>query len=188
MRNAFGFLLRNAGGGIPTGPVAGDADEALLDSYSRAVVDAVDSVALPSCMSRSPAFARGGAPMARGRASSLARRAHLTNNHVIDGAREIAISTSDGRKFGARALGRDPDTDLAVLRGETGDAARGASPIQAVRPGQIAIAIGNPLSSRRLRPACQRVGRCCAPRTAGSSGIIQRRALTDPVACQFRGR
>ena len=47
----------------------------------------------------------------------------LTNNHVIDGAQSISLSQGDGQRFGARLIGRDPDTDIAVLRAETTGAA-----------------------------------------------------------------
>jgi S1-C subfamily serine protease len=71
----------------------------------------------------------------------------LTNNHVVEGASAIELATIDARHFPARVLGRDPDTDIAVLRAETSDrlpAARlGNSKL--VKAGQIAIAIGNPL-------------------------------------------
>jgi S1-C subfamily serine protease len=71
----------------------------------------------------------------------------LTNNHVIDGASRIMLTLADGRQFRARAIGRDQETDLAVLRGETAETLPPArlADSKRVRPGQIAIAIGNPL-------------------------------------------
>ena len=71
----------------------------------------------------------------------------LTNNHVIEGGSRIDLGLHDGRLFRGRLIGRDPDTDLAVLRGETTETLPSASlgDSKAVRPGQVAIAIGNPL-------------------------------------------
>ncbi len=70
----------------------------------------------------------------------------LTNNHVIEKADEIEVRLSDKRKFPATVVGRDPKTDLAVIKIE----AAGALPVaklgdsDKIRTGQWAIAIGNP--------------------------------------------
>jgi S1-C subfamily serine protease len=71
----------------------------------------------------------------------------LTNNHVVEGAASIELALTDGRRFAARALGRDPDTDIAVLRADTSDGLPAArlGNSKKLKAGQIAIAIGNPL-------------------------------------------
>jgi S1-C subfamily serine protease len=72
----------------------------------------------------------------------------LTNNHVVARAARIQATLSDGRSRLADLIGRDADTDLAVIRIDRGDgpalpwASFGDS--RAVRVGQVAIAIGNP--------------------------------------------
>jgi serine protease Do len=76
----------------------------------------------------------------------------LTNNHLIENAGEIEVRLSDKRKFKAKVAGRDPKTDLAVLRieGATGEfpvAELGDS--DALRIGQWAIAVGNPFGLDR---------------------------------------
>jgi len=74
----------------------------------------------------------------------------LTSNHVITPAEKIEVVLSDGRKFPARVVGRDPQTDLAVLKidapagvefvpAEAGDSDR-------LRVGEFVIAIGSPFS------------------------------------------
>ncbi len=40
----------------------------------------------------------------------------LTNNHVIDGAREVTVTLPDKREFQGKIVGTDPKTDLAVVK------------------------------------------------------------------------
>ncbi len=76
----------------------------------------------------------------------------LTNNHVVENADSVEVRLSDDRKFQATIVGRDPKTDLAVLKI---DASAGALPVAALgdsdrlRAGQWAIAIGNPFGLDR---------------------------------------
>ncbi len=70
----------------------------------------------------------------------------LTNNHVVRGADEIEVTLSDGREFEAEVVGHDPSTDVAVIKidgSELPTVRLGDS--DAVRVGDWAIAIGNPL-------------------------------------------
>jgi serine protease Do len=70
----------------------------------------------------------------------------LTNNHVVEGAQEITVTMSDQKEFKARVVGRDPKTDLAVIRidakGDFKAARLGNS--DALRVGDWIIAVGNP--------------------------------------------
>ncbi|HVX35014.1 MAG TPA: trypsin-like peptidase domain-containing protein [Hyphomicrobium sp.] len=123
-------------------------DAALMDAYSNAVVNVVDRVS-PAVVHVQVRGTRNGR-MSRGSGSGVIVSPDglvLTNNHVIDGAQNISLLQGDGQRFGARLVGRDPDTDLAVLRAETSERLRYArlADSKTLRPGQIAIAIGNPL-------------------------------------------
>lgn len=70
----------------------------------------------------------------------------LTNNHVIEGADEIEVAHNDGRKYKARVVGSDPESDLAVLRIPADHKlpviAFGSS--DSLRVGDVVLAIGNP--------------------------------------------
>ena len=116
-----------------------DAD--LLDSYSRAVIHAVEAVG--------PAVVK--IDVERGGGSGVVFTPDglvLTNSHVVHRTPRMAVTLPDGRRFRADLVGDDPETDLAVIRAEVAAgvslpwASLGDS--RAVRVGQIAIAIGNP--------------------------------------------
>ncbi len=69
----------------------------------------------------------------------------LTNNHVVAGANDITVALADGRNFKARVVARNDTSDLAVVKVNAKDlpvAELGDS--SALRPGDWAIAIGNP--------------------------------------------
>jgi serine protease Do len=71
----------------------------------------------------------------------------LTNNHLIEHANAIQVTTKDDRRFAARLIGRDRRTDIAVLQIGTGDAPLPALPFgdsDALQVGDFVVAIGNP--------------------------------------------
>jgi Do/DeqQ family serine protease len=69
----------------------------------------------------------------------------LTNHHVVEAADEIEVALVDGKKLKARAVGSDPETDLAVLQVEGGTVpAITFGDADALRVGDVVLAIGNP--------------------------------------------
>ena len=69
----------------------------------------------------------------------------LTNHHVIEAADEIEVATADGKKFKARVVGSDPDTDIAVLQVTTESLpAITFGNDDGLRAGDVVLAIGNP--------------------------------------------
>jgi serine protease Do len=71
----------------------------------------------------------------------------LTNNHVVGDATEIRVKLSDGREFGARVVGKDPPTDVALIQLEKAPhdlptVALGDS--DALEQGDFVLALGNP--------------------------------------------
>jgi S1-C subfamily serine protease len=70
----------------------------------------------------------------------------LTNAHVIGGADTVNVTLKDGRRFTGRVLGRDELTDVAVVRIQANNLpAVTIGNSDRLRPGEWAIAIGNPL-------------------------------------------
>ncbi len=138
-------------------------DQALLDAYSRAVIDVVDRVGpavvgLAVRASSPPSPARGGGKEGvRGGSGSGVVVAPdgliLTNSHVASAAgssgasSRIAVTTADGQDLHARLVGDDPDTDLALIRVDEA-VTLPAAPLgdsKRLKRGQLVIAIGNPL-------------------------------------------
>jgi serine protease Do len=70
----------------------------------------------------------------------------VTNNHVVDNATKIQVSLSDGRKFEAKVVGKDPRSDIALLQLQDPKnlTAIKMADSDALRVGDYTVAIGNP--------------------------------------------
>ncbi|HKC90272.1 MAG TPA: trypsin-like peptidase domain-containing protein [Candidatus Limnocylindria bacterium] len=116
-----------------------DPASALLDAYSQAVISVVERVS-PSVVN-----------VRRGRSGGsgviVAPDGYaLTNAHVVDGAREVAVTLDNGGELTAAVVGSDHATDLAVIRIlGSGLPAAELADTESLRVGQLVIAIGDPL-------------------------------------------
>ena len=94
----------------------------------------------------------GGAPIQRqfqslgsGVIVDAAKGYILTNNHVVEDADKITVTLNDGRNFTAKVVGKDPETDVAVLQIKAdGLIALSLGNSDALQVGDFVVAIGNP--------------------------------------------
>jgi S1-C subfamily serine protease len=121
-------------------------DGDLLDAYSRAVSGVVDAVG-PAVV-RVETHGRSGRRGGVGSGVIISPDGFvLTNSHVVQGNRDIRLATADGLNLGARLIGEDADTDLALLRVTSPQHLPAASlgDSKRLHRGQLVVAIGNPL-------------------------------------------
>ena len=127
----------------PSSAVGPGADAKLLDAYSQAVIQVVDTVG-PAVVLVAHSNGRRQGGLGSGVVISPDGFA-LTNSHVVGGQQRLTATTHDGDSLVAELVGDDPATDLALVRLASRDlpfAALGDS--SALRVGQLVIAMGNP--------------------------------------------
>jgi S1-C subfamily serine protease len=128
-------------------PAPPPEEAALLDAYSRAVIDVVETVS-PAVVRLDVRSAERGRQGGSGSGVIVSPDGLvLTNSHVAGGSARIRATTADGQNLTAQVVGDDPDTDLALVRinesvtlpfAPLGDSRQ-------LKRGQLVIAIGNPL-------------------------------------------
>jgi len=173
-------------------------EEEPLDAYSRAVIEAAERV--------SPSVAavevlRGGRPRGSGSAVAITPDGFLlTSAHVVAGGDRVRATFDDGRTLGAEIRGRDPLSDLAVLRTHDGElASADLGDASRLRVGQLVVAIGNPhgFGGSVTAGVVSALGRSL-PTRAGATmrvvdDVIQTDAALNPgnsggALCDSRGR
>src|ERR1700733_7900323 len=150
--------LRSARSAAPAAaPAAVPADDqALLDAYSRAVIDVVDRVGPAVVRLAVQAGSPGPTGNARGGTGSgvivapdglILTNSHVAGNNSAGGFSRSEVTTADGQDLHARLVGDDPDTDLALIRVDEPVTLPAASlgDSKLLKRGQLVIAIGNPL-------------------------------------------
>jgi len=167
----------------PAGPFAVDEDDsAVLDAYSMAVSAVADAL-IPSVASlrvtrQMGSWAAGGS----GSGVAFTPDGYLvTSAHVVAGTDRGTAAFVDGSEREFRVIGRDPLSDLAVVRADgevtparLGDAAR-------LRVGQLVVAIGNPLGFGGSVTAgvVSALGRSLAARDGRTSRMVENVIQTD---------
>lgn len=119
-------------------------NEAILDAYSMAVVNVVESVS-PAVVSLTGRAAEAN----RGSGSGFIVTADgyaVTNSHVVNGRRNLLAETNEGDRVDAEVIGDDPATDIALLKMGSRDLPHVViSDSTLLRVGQLVIAMGSPL-------------------------------------------
>jgi S1-C subfamily serine protease len=157
-----------------------------LDAYSAAVVGAVAQVG-PAVVS---VYVGGAAEAERARGGAGSGVVVtpdgylLTNEHVVQRVSEARVAFVDGRSVPAVVAGRDPATDLAVLRAQAGALpyAQLASS-QRLRAGQLVVAVGNPFGFESTVSAgvVSALGRSLRSRHGRLiEGVVQHTAALNP--------
>jgi len=130
------------------------ADSELLDSYSNTVVNVAKSVSKAVVHIKVKKVPQANSqkrnrqdPYGTGSGFIISTDGYIvTNNHVVSQTEQILVTLSDGREMEAKLIGQDPPTDIAVIKIYADNlhvVSFGNS--DELQPGQIAIAIGNPL-------------------------------------------
>ena len=192
LENVLDITPAPPAGVVPTAPPV--PDDELLDAYSRAVIGAAEKVSssvLNLEVHQPPEREQAAEPrvprQALGHGSGFIFTPDgfiLTNSHVVHSASKIEATLTDGRRFQADLVGDDPETDLAVVRIEASNlvpAFLGDS--QALRVGQLVIAIGNPYGFQCTVTAgvVSALGRSLRSRTGRLiSNVIQTDAALNP--------
>src|SRR5262245_43860186 len=162
-----------------------DSHEA-LDAYSHAVIGAVDHVG-PAVVSVYVGGTADEADRARGGAGSgvvvTPDGYVLTNEHVVQKATSARVAFVDGRSATAVVVGRDPATDLSVLRAQATGLPHASVLNATPRVGQLVVAVGNPLGFESTVSAgvVSALGRSLRSRHGRLiEGIVQHTAALNP--------
>ena len=109
----------------------------------------------------------------------------LTADHVVERDEDIKVLLGDGMEFTARLAGRDPGTDLAVLKLDLSAGTASATPAELVktpaRVGEFVMAIGRP-SKNGIEASFGTINAIGGPVRTGRGGMLERYIQTDVVS------
>ena len=105
----------------------------------------------------------------------------LTAGHVVEREEDIKILLGDGKELTARLVGRDPGTDLAVLKLDSASASPANLAKSPARVGQFVLALGRP-SSNGIETSFGTVNKIGGPVRTGRGGMLEQYIKTDIVS------
>ena len=105
----------------------------------------------------------------------------LTAGHVVEKEEDIRILFGDGSEAKARLIGRDPGTDLAVLKLDATSASPAAAAKNPARVGEFVLAIGRP-SENGIESSFGTVNKIGGPIRTGRGGMLEKYIKTDVVS------
>ena len=105
----------------------------------------------------------------------------LTAGHVVEKEEDIRILLHDGSEAKARLIGRDPGTDLAVLKLDSASASPAAAAKKPARVGEFVLAIGRP-SADGIESSFGTVNKIGGPVRTGRGGMLEKYIQTDVVS------
>jgi serine protease Do len=160
-------------------------EEEALDAYSRAVIAVAERLAPSVANLRVSRRVRGGRVLAGGGSGVVVTPDGfmLTSAHVVDQSDgRVRASFVDGREVEASLVGTDPLSDLAVLRVENTDLVPAElGDAEALRVGQLVVAIGNPngFASSVTAGVVSALGRSLPVRSRAAGRIVENVIQTD---------
>jgi S1-C subfamily serine protease len=157
-------------------------DSAILDAYSAAV-SAVAEALIPSVASlRVSRQVNGWTGGGAGSAVAFTPDGYLvTSAHVVAGTEQGTATFVDGTERSFRVIGRDPLSDLAVVRAEGDTTAARLGDAARLKVGQLVVAIGNPLGFGGSVTAgvVSALGRSLGTRDGRSTRLVENVIQTD---------
>lgn len=112
---------------------------------------------------------------------AIAKDTILTAGHVVEREEDIKILFGDGSETSARLVGRDPGTDLAVLKLDSASASPAEVAKTPARVGQLVLAIGRP-SANGIESSFGIINRIAGPVRTGRGGMLDSYIKTDVVS------
>ena len=147
----------------------------LLSALSDGIADAVEQIG-PKVVRVNGRRRRSGSGVV------YAPNMVLTASHVLEREEDLTVGTHDGRTLPARLVGRDPSTDLAVLRVEDLNADAAIPAEGDARIGQLALAVGSPSRGEGPRASLGVVSSVGGPLRTWRGPRLERYIQTDATA------